>query len=199
MRVRSLLTLLKWPAVLLAAGGLLAAAYLLNDRIRQQQAAEAAAQVPPARRAANNIVKLGARLAESHGIKDEPAQAVTWYPRLTVYGRVVPNPQATAEIRSPFAGTLRADPDTPWPAPGRGVKAGQVLGRVDVRIGPQERLDLQSKLSEARLRYVGTEDILRVQQERVNRLKPSPRSEFVPQGELDEAMVKLTEARTQLA
>src|SRR5262249_33780985 len=100
---------------------------------------------------------------------------------------------------SPFAGTLRADPDMPWPGPGRGVKAGQVLGRVDVRIGPQERLDLQSKLSEARLRYVGAEDVLRVQQERVNRLKPSPRSEFVRQGELAEAMGKLTEARPQLA
>jgi hypothetical protein len=52
-----------------------------------------------------------------------------------VYGRVVPNPRATAEVRAAFAGTLRARPGA-WPALGAWATAGQVLGWVDIRVGP---------------------------------------------------------------
>jgi len=83
-----------------------------------------------------------------------------WQQRTPVYGRVVPNPLATAELRSAFAGTLRAAPDSAWPAPGRRVRAGQVLGWVDLRIGPQERLDLQVKLREATARLLGAEKVI---------------------------------------
>jgi hypothetical protein len=200
MRRRVLWSLLKWPATLLALGGLLAAAYLVHEAVQAERAAEAGGdKVDAPRRAANGVVKLGVELAESHGLKDEPAAALSWHPRVPVYGRVVPNPQATAEVRAPFAGTLRADPDAPWPAPGRWVRAGQVLGRVDIRVGPQERLDLQAKLADARLQERGAEEVLQVQQERVSRLKPSSRTDVVPQNELDDALVKVADARTQLA
>ena len=48
--------------------------------------------------------------------------------RLPVYGRVVHNPEATLEVRTPFAGTLRVDPDHSWPTPGRQVQAGLAHG-----------------------------------------------------------------------
>src|SRR5229473_3229255 len=129
-------SLLKWSAAVLMLAGTLAAAYTINDWMRQKQAPAAESDK---KRAANGIVKLGAELAESHGVKDEPAVPVVWYQRVRVYGRVVPNPQATVEVRSPFAGTLRADPACAWPTTGRWVRAGQVLGHVDIRAGPQER------------------------------------------------------------
>src|SRR5262249_15623785 len=106
---------------------------------------------------------------------------------------------ATVEVRSAFAGTLRADPDNPWPVPGRRVRSGQVLGRVDVRVGPQEKLDLQAKLSEARFKQEGAEKVLKVQQERVARFKSAGPSEIVSQKDLDDAEVALAEAQTQLA
>lgn len=200
MRLPVLLSLLKWPLALLVLGGLLAAAYLVHDAIKGARAAEAGGdKVDVPRRAANSVVKLGAELAESHGIKDAAAVDIAWYPQVPVYGRVVPNPQATAELRSPFAGTLRADPDAPWPMPGRWVRTGQVLGRVDIRVGPQERLDLQAKLDDARHHERGAEEVFKLLQERVHRLQPSSRSEVVPQNELDEALVKLADAKTQLA
>jgi cobalt-zinc-cadmium efflux system membrane fusion protein len=172
--------------------GAVALAYVVHVLMQHEEADEG---VP--NRAANGVVKLGAELAESHGIKDEPAETWSWQPRVAVYGRVVPNPQAAAEVRSPFAGTLRADPDTPWPTPGRPVKAGQVLGRVDVRIGVTERLDLEAKLGEARLKQQGADEVVKVLKERVDRLQKFGASEVVSRRELDESLVQLAEARTQ--
>ena len=67
-------TLLKWAVGLGLLGGVLAGAYSVHVLMRDRRAADATAdsvQVP--KRAANNVVKLGATLAESHGIRDEPA------------------------------------------------------------------------------------------------------------------------------
>lgn len=186
-----------WLIVLAALGGAFMGAYLVNDRVRLRKAAEAEQnKLDVPKRANNGIVKLGAKLAESHGIKDGPAQAISWQPRLTVYGRVVPNPQATIEVRAPFAGTLRTNDHMPWPWPGQWVKAGQMLGRMDIRIGPQERLDFQAKLNEARLKLRGAEEVLKVQEERVDRLQKLGTGEIVSRKELDEAKVQLIEART---
>src|SRR5947209_5129864 len=112
MSLRPLPSMLKWLAVLVVLGLLLASAYTVNTLMRSQHAAEAKEDtVRRPKRAENGVVKLGAELAESHEIKDEPAQATSWSRQVPAYGRVVSNPQATAEVRSPFAGTLQADPN----------------------------------------------------------------------------------------
>jgi multidrug efflux pump subunit AcrA (membrane-fusion protein) len=183
---------------MLLLAGLLAAAYFVNALVRAEREEEGeAVRTPP--RAKDRVVELGPQLAASHGVREEPARAITWTPRVAVYGRVVSNPRATLDIRAPFAGTLRAAPDTPWPAPGRSVRAGQVLGRVDIRVGPQERLDLQAKLNDARLNQQGAEDVLKIQRDRAGRLQKLSRSGGASQRELDEALVALAEARTQAA
>jgi hypothetical protein len=197
MGFRFWLSLLKWPVAFMALASLLAGAYTVNGWIKDQRAAESDNTEPP-KRASEGVIKLGTALAESHGIKDEPAQSIVWYPSVIVYGRVVPNPQATVEVRSPFAGTLRADADNPWPAQGRWVRSGQVLGRLNIRAGPQERLDLQAKLAEARAKHEGAEDVLNVQQERLNRLLKEPGIETLVRDDLDKARVLVAEARAQV-
>lgn len=200
MRPRFAYPPLKWVLALVVLAGLLALAYAVNGYVQRELKAEAdRKKTDVAKRGKDAVVKLGAALAASHGIKDQPARAVTWYERVPVCGRVVPNPQATLEIRSPFAGTLRAEKDSPWPVPGRPVRAGQVLGRVDIRVGPQERLDLQAKYNGARLKLKGAVEILKVQEERVGRLQKFDTTEIVSRRELDEALVQFAEARTQKA
>jgi hypothetical protein len=73
-----------------------------------------------------------------------------------------------------------------------------VLGRLDIRIGPQERLDLRSKLDEALLKERGAEEIVKIREERAERLKPVA-STTVPRREVDDALVQLAEAKTQLS
>jgi hypothetical protein len=190
----------KWVVALGTLGLVLVLAFLANSWMRSERAAEGKGDsVDVPKRASNGVVKLGEQLAEFHGIKDEPAKAVQWVPRVAVYGRVVPNPQATIEIRSPFAGTLRANPESSWPVSGRRVDARQVLGFVDIRVGPQERLDIQAKLNEARLKQEGAEEHVRIYQEKVARLQKASVSEAVSRRDLDDALVALAEARTQFA
>jgi hypothetical protein len=188
--------LAKWTLGLALLAGLLGIVYFVQKRSLARRAAEAAAPEPP-KRAANKVIKLGAEFARSHGIEDEPAVAVRWKQRVAAYGRVVPNPRGGAELRAAFAGTLRAGADGKWPALGSRVTAGQVVGFLDIRVGPQERLDLLTKLNEARLKQAGAEEHVQLQLERVDRFRSAGAG--ISRAELDSAQTKLTEARTQLA
>jgi hypothetical protein len=113
-----------------------------------------------------------------------------------VYGRVVPNPHATYEVRSPFPGTLRLG-EAAWPAPGQAVKAGQVIGQVSVRVGPQDRLDLLVKLTDAQRRVKGAEENHKVYKGAFERLERQKNN--IPPRDLEAAQVQLTEAETALA
>jgi biotin carboxyl carrier protein len=188
--------LVLWGAALLVLGSLLTGAYFVHQQMSAERANESAADRAPApRHFENRVVKLGESLARSLGVEEEPARAATWYETATVYGRVVPNPRATFVVRSPFPGTLRAG-EAPWPAPGQCVKAGQVIGRVDVRVGPQDRLDLLTKLNEARLKVKGAEATVSIRKEQLDRLK---KSNAVPPRDVEDARVQLTDAETALA
>lgn len=190
----TLFRLLLWSVALLGVGGLLTGAYFVHHEMSAERALESAGdRVPTPRRVENRIIKLG-DLARSLGIEVEPAQGATWYETATVCGRVVPNPRATFEVRSPFPGTLRAG-DTDWPAPGQFVKAGQVVGRVDVRVGPQDRLDLLSKLNAAQQKVEGAKEAVKTHKARVERLA---KSNSVPPRDVEEARLALIEAETAL-
>jgi biotin carboxyl carrier protein len=191
-----MLRLLVWGGALLALGGLLTGAYFVHQEMSAERAAESAGdRVALEKRVENRVIKLGEPLARRLGLDERPARPAKWYETTTVYGRVVPNPRATFEVRAPLAGTLRAG-EAPWPAPGQFVKAGQGIGRLDVRVGPQDRLDLLSKLNGAKQKVKGAAEAARVQKGRVERLEQSG---AVPPRDVEEARVALAEAEANLA
>lgn len=197
---RWLFALLKWVIALGLIAGVLLVTLWVNGAMRAERAREGdedAVQAP--RRTKDGVVDLGVEEAARYGLEEGPARAVSWTERVPVYGQVVPNPKATVEVRSPFAGTLRADPDAAWPGPGQAVRSGQILGWIDIRIGAQERLGLEDNLNNARLKKQGAEKIAQLQRERVNRFEKVSRSQIVPGQQLDDAKVLLAEAETQLA
>ena len=192
-------SILKWLAAFALAGNLAALAYLGHRAAQTEKAAEAAGDRAAPKKGGENPgeVTLNASLAESlllevEAVRSEP----TWFEPVTVYGQVVPNPLATAEVRAPFAGTLR-EGNGGWPRPGQWIKAGEVLGRVDVRVAPQERLDLRNRLNEAVQKHKGAAEALKVKQAVVDRLAAAPNS--LSFRELEEARLQLNEARTQEA
>lgn len=200
MRLHLLTTLMKWALSLSLLGGLVFGLYLAHVKIkaeRDSEEGEARRRAPA--QGPRSFVSLEEDEAERYGLKTEKARSVRWYPRVPAYGRVVPNPQATTEVRSPFAGTLRSAPDISWPALGQQVRKGQTLGWVDVRVGPEVRLDLQTKLADARIRQQGAEEEIKLQQSRVDSLKGVTSQQILSRAELDAALIQLARARNQLA
>jgi biotin carboxyl carrier protein len=195
-----LLSALKWILTLSLLGGLFFGLLLIHKIMRAEldgeEAAEKAAIPPPPR---NGVIDLEDDEAERYGLETQTARSVSWHEQTIVYGRVVPNPRATIELRSPFAGTLRANDDSAWPSPGHRLRAGQPLGWVDARVGPEVRLDLQNKLVDARGKQRGAEEEIKLIQDRVNNLKTATAQEIIARTELDAALVQLTQAKTQLA
>src|SRR5262249_7141831 len=195
-----LITPLKWLLTLGLLGGVLFGVFLIHAKVRKAESGEDNEQkAVTTAQSAKGIVKLEEDEAERYGLETEPARPLQWYDQATVYGRIIPNPKAVTEIRSPFAGTLRSSADLPWPSPGHWVRAGQMLGWVDIRVGPDVRLDLQNKLAEARVKQRGAEEEVKVQEDRVNSLKAAASREIIGRNELDSALVQFTQARTQLA
>lgn len=191
---------MKWVVALgLIAGGMWGVAWVNSEMRaeREREGDEEAIQSP--RRTKDGVVQLGTDEAARYGLEVASVEAVAWRERVTVYGQVVANPSATIEVRAPFAGTLRAEPGVSWPSPGQSIRSGQALGRIDIRIGAQERLGLEENLTSARLKKQGAEKVVQLQRERVNRVETVSRSQIVPGQQLDDAKVLLAEAETQMA
>jgi len=200
MFLQWLSALIKWITTVGLIGGLFYLAYRVNGEMQAERAREGGGdkvQSPP--RAKDGVVNLGFKEADRYGLKEEPGQAISWSERVPIYGQVIPNPRAAVEVRSPFAGTLRAASDASWPVPGQWVRSGQALGWVDIRIGTQERLSLRDNLNTARLKKQGAKQVVQLQRERVHRLEKVSQSQIVPGQQLDDARVLLAEAETQLA
>jgi multidrug efflux pump subunit AcrA (membrane-fusion protein) len=131
--------------------------------------------------------------ADTYGIEASAVKTVSWHPKIFVDGRVLPNPNATLEVRAPFAGTLSADASFRLGAP---VKAQDTLARFEARFSPLEKLDLKSKSEKAEAEYKGAEGVLKIRQERIERLT-TVQSSSISRGNLDEAAVQFAEARMQ--
>jgi hypothetical protein len=202
MGFRNLSFLLQWLATLALLANLLALAYWVNEQVTARRDAEATDKGAAKKRDDDpGDGTLPTRVAESLLLEvEQPKLEERWVEPVTVYGQVVPNPLATVEIRAPFAGTLRAGGGR-WPQPGQWLKAGDVLGWVDIRVAPQDRIDLQNKLNEADQKHKGALDILQLKKAGLDRFEAAFQSapKSVPLRELEEARREYTEANTQEA
>ncbi len=178
-------------------GGMVALALRIeHDEEAEEREREA---VSSPRHVRGGRVELGETLAKNAGIEVAAARPATWTERVAVYGRVVPNPKSVVDVRAPFSGAVQGREDDGWPQLGQPVKAGDTLGILNIRVGPQERLDLEAKLKEARLRHEGAIEVEKVQRDRFDRLKSLTSSDIVSRREIADAQVAHSEAQTQLA
>ncbi len=134
-------------------------------------------------------------LAESYGIKAEPAREIVWQPRLWVDGRVLANPQALIEVRAPFAGLITGTSSGSWFRLGAPVEAQQKIATLEGRFNLVEKLDLRSKRLEAEAKYRSAEEVLKIRQERGQRLTELAATGSVSRSDLDTSAIQLSEAR----
>jgi RND family efflux transporter MFP subunit len=71
-------------------------------------------------------------------------------PEVAAYGRLQENPDASFVVRAPVAGVLRPATGRNWPSIGESVADGTSIGAVEPRLAPIERVDLVTRLSDAR-------------------------------------------------
>jgi hypothetical protein len=172
--------------------GLLAWVFLAMNRPAPPREEEK----PKAEGGRNQVVLKNPDQEQALGLEAEAAQRIAWRERTAVYGRVIVNPRAAYEVRAPFAGTVRPCEGACWPAPGEPLRRGQPLGRLLVRLGPAERLDLETKLADAQNNRDGARKVCKLRAEAEDRLK---KGMGVPQRELDDARAAVIDAETQLA
>jgi len=198
-----LTTLLLCLAAAAILGNLGVLAVHINHKMREERKEESDDRVKTLslvkRDDGRKIVTLNPELAKKYGVQTQPARPCTWHERVLVYGRVVSNPRATYEVRAPFAGIVQAADKGEWPTVGETVRPGQPLGRLVIRIGPQERLDLANRLTEARLKRKGAEESSAHRKSLVERLEKAHRDSVVAERVVEDARVQLIEAETQLA
>jgi biotin carboxyl carrier protein len=189
--------LLKWPITLAVLTGLLFLAYFVHAQIRKEREEEQASDKVQKPERLDKPGEVTLKAASARNYEVAPARPLpSWSEPLTVYGRVVPNPKATYEVRSAFPGTVVKGRNG-WLALGHQVKAGATLGWVKVRIDPQVRLDLQSKLQEAEKQLAGATEARKILDARVKRFQGSPKS--IPPRELEEALIQRADAKTKEA
>src|SRR5206468_1974689 len=79
-----------------------------------------------------------------------PLVAETIHPEVAAYGRLQEDPDSSFAVRAPVAGILRAAPGSHWPSIGETLPDGFSIGVLEPRLAPIERVDLVTRLSDAR-------------------------------------------------
>jgi multidrug efflux system membrane fusion protein len=83
------------------------------------------------------------------GLRVEPLAPQSVQPELTAFGRLEEDPSTSFVVRAPVAGTLHATPDRAWPTLGQSLPAVAVLGQLEPRLLPTDRLNFTTQLATA--------------------------------------------------
>lgn len=145
---KTLLTL-----ALLGGVALLIWAFLANrGAIEREQQNEEAVRVPShvsKGEDGGTVVTLDAETQTRMALQIQPVETASLAPERIAYGRLEEDPSQGFVLRAPFAGTLRAAPDT-WPALGASLHEGAAVGTLEPRLQAGERIDLSARLNDAK-------------------------------------------------
>jgi hypothetical protein len=191
------MAIVRWVLSLAILAILIGAAFFIHHLNRSEQSEKEKEAIPRAKEPGGGGYEVWFKeaLAKTYDWKEVPLAEENWVPVVPVFGRVIINPRTTVEVRAPFAGTIRAD--NGWPLLAGTLETGKTIGHIDLRLSPQEILDLRNKYEEASKNKAGAEEIWKNQKELLESLKASPGT--VPQKDLVAAKVAEVEARTKKA
>jgi hypothetical protein len=121
---------------------------------RSSEAEEAETiKIPPRVRRApsgETIVTVDPQAQARIGLKTEALASAALPEEVTAYGSLQEDPAQSFLLRAPVAGTLRHSKDQAWPLLGEGLADGSVVGVLEPRLAPAERVNLAERLVSAR-------------------------------------------------
>jgi len=74
-------------------------------------------------------------------------------PEIVAYGRLEEDPSRSFMLRSPIAGTLHFAPSRDWPSMGQYLADNALVGLIEPRLMPAERIGLTNQLATARSEF----------------------------------------------
>ena len=95
------------------------------------------------------IIRIAQPVQDRIGLRTAVVEQASLAPELIAYGRLEEDPSHSFTVRSPVAGTLHST-RSPWPSIGQTLTSGEVLGSVEPRIAPTDRVTLTNQLAAAR-------------------------------------------------
>lgn len=147
----------KWIiATIVAAAVLVALTFAFMEgrqEIAREREREAPIKVPPriSRNAEGEVVvTIDAETQKRMALETATLVSGTVHPEVAAYGRVQEDPEASFVVRAPTTGVLRAADGRNWPSIGETISDGVSIGAVEPRLAPIERVDLATRLSDAR-------------------------------------------------
>lgn len=96
------------------------------------------------------VLRMDEETQQRVGMRVEALQAARDQPQLIAYGSVQEDPSETFTLRAPVAGTIVTSSPGKWPMMGEQLAQGTSVGGLVPRLGPAERVDLESRLATAR-------------------------------------------------
>ena len=160
-------SLVRWLAGIAVLAVLVAAGLWVARESRQEQALERQREeaIKVAARVSTNaagetVVRLDREAQARVGIRIEAIAAAAVEPEVTAYGRLQEDPSGSFVVRAPATGTLRAAADRSWPSVGETLPDGAVMGLLEPRLSPAERIGLLERLAAARAETASTKAAL---------------------------------------
>jgi hypothetical protein len=132
------------------------------SRSRTGEAAEKQAEVvkipPRVRRtpAGDAVVTLDAQAQARAGLKTEALATATLPQEIQAFGDLQEDPSQSFTLRAPVAGTLRRSTTRDWPGLGQTLADGSVVGTIEPRLAPVDRVNLTERLTSARAEVAAT-------------------------------------------
>jgi len=148
---------LKWAIGIVLGAGVIAGLTFAFIEGREEISREREREAPIKTRArisrtaeGDVIVSLDSETQTRMALQSALLVAETVHPEVTAYGRLQEDPDASFTVRAPTSGVLRQLSSRRWPSIGESLPDGMSVGTVEPRLAPIERVDLVTRLSDAR-------------------------------------------------
>jgi biotin carboxyl carrier protein len=137
-----------------AAGGLAAVLFLSckADSPAQKESETPANASTGVSRAKDGdpLLTLGKAAQERIGLQVQALAMQTLQPEIVAYGRLEEDPSQSFVLRAPVTGILLLPQEGSWPNIGRRLASGTIVGMIEPRFTPSDRIALSGQLTMAR-------------------------------------------------
>jgi hypothetical protein len=96
------------------------------------------------------VVKFDQETQQRMDIQTRTLVAMTKRQEVTAYGHLEEDPSRSFVLRAPVAGTVQGMPDRQWPNTGQTIAEHYIVGLIEPRLAPADRITLADRLAAAR-------------------------------------------------